>query len=604
VRRYLVLWCNCKWVCSNVLCVFGSVGVSVGTPIAFVSYVRVCIRGIYAMSSSVTINDSISAAVSCDVLPDPKAYSSAGSCESKPAFADTAPLAKIREELKSNEADSTEVPAESEVSSEPVLGYEPPPEGPTTSSEGSERPPDGEPAEIGSEQVVGRTMTLDAEVPVVQGAPAIVMPPGVGHEDARSETLIMEQPVVAHPQAAPMPTEATVGGSLEVGDSQGVIKAGVTVVPEGVAQPDAIRSSVEDSVDMAKPVPIQGGQDAGISQGKADAVVAATTQGNTGNVSVDAGPAAEREPATESAVGVVGPSETGATAVEPTEVVVKNPTQALEPTLSGEAQAASPEAADPENGTLPALVPEKVEKDLGNTHLAGEKVSAQAGTTVQTQDEMQDAATDGQTKGGRFFDAKDGMKPQAEVLDIAQDPAAASAERLAPRSASASGMGGDASAVKGPVQDVGAQILGSVQASLARGDRQILVRLDPPELGSVVVRFQEQGNQVSGVLEVGRDETRREIEQALPQVLRSLQEAGVQVRRLEVADQATRDLDREQMQQDAWAQREGSDQQGEHPERPSHGWSALRGPQQGFFGQSDAIESPTDAGQGRINMLI
>jgi flagellar hook-length control protein FliK len=152
---------------------------------------------------------------------------------------------------------------------------------------------------------------------------------------------------------------------------------------------------------------------------------------------------------------------------------------------------------------------------------------------------------------------------------------------------------------------VGEQILGSLQASLATGDRQVMVRLDPPELGSVVVRVQEQGDQISGVLEIGRIETRREVEQALPEVLRGLEEAGFQVRRLEVTDQAARDLGREQMSQDAWAQREDADQQEGHPDGPYRsGWSTRNGAQPSAFDQGDSNESPEGVGRGRIDMLV
>jgi flagellar hook-length control protein FliK len=67
-------------------------------------------------------------------------------------------------------------------------------------------------------------------------------------------------------------------------------------------------------------------------------------------------------------------------------------------------------------------------------------------------------------------------------------------------------------------QNVADQIAESVYASMRRGDNNIVVRLNPPELGSVVVRFQQQSDQITGLLEVTRDQTRNEIEQALPQI--------------------------------------------------------------------------------------
>jgi len=48
------------------------------------------------------------------------------------------------------------------------------------------------------------------------------------------------------------------------------------------------------------------------------------------------------------------------------------------------------------------------------------------------------------------------------------------------------------------------------------------------------VKFQEQGDQISGTLEVSKAQTRAEIEQALPEIIRSLADSGVAIRRLEV----------------------------------------------------------------------
>lgn len=83
---------------------------------------------------------------------------------------------------------------------------------------------------------------------------------------------------------------------------------------------------------------------------------------------------------------------------------------------------------------------------------------------------------------------------------------------------------------------VGDQILDSVRSSLAKqgGDKQITIHLNPPELGKVFVRLQEQGAQLTGTLEVSKAQTRLEIEQALPQIIRNLADSGIEVKRIEV----------------------------------------------------------------------
>ncbi|HUT30691.1 MAG TPA: flagellar hook-length control protein FliK [Sedimentisphaerales bacterium] len=97
---------------------------------------------------------------------------------------------------------------------------------------------------------------------------------------------------------------------------------------------------------------------------------------------------------------------------------------------------------------------------------------------------------------------------------------------------------------------VGEQLTEQIRTSLRQGDQQITIRLNPPELGKVLIRFQEQNDQITGLLEVSRTQTRYEIEQALPQIIRTLHDAGVQVRRLEVVlnDQAQHQGFKEQSQ--------------------------------------------------------
>jgi len=83
---------------------------------------------------------------------------------------------------------------------------------------------------------------------------------------------------------------------------------------------------------------------------------------------------------------------------------------------------------------------------------------------------------------------------------------------------------------------IGKQILESIHSSLSQqgANQEITVRLNPPELGKVFIKFQEQDNQIIGLLEVSKPQTRIEIQQALPQIIQNLQNSGIQIRRLEV----------------------------------------------------------------------
>jgi flagellar hook-length control protein FliK len=97
-------------------------------------------------------------------------------------------------------------------------------------------------------------------------------------------------------------------------------------------------------------------------------------------------------------------------------------------------------------------------------------------------------------------------------------------------------------------KSVGEQVIGSVQSSLQQGDGRITIQLHPPELGSVVVKFQQEQGGINGLMEVSKAETKFEIEQALPEIVRGLEESGVRISRIEVilTDHSQRDADQGQ----------------------------------------------------------
>lgn len=159
-----------------------------------------------------------------------------------------------------------------------------------------------------------------------------------------------------------------------------------------------------------------------------------------------------------------------------------------------------------------------------------------------------------------------------------------------------------------PAQSIGEQILDSVRASMANGERQVSIRLTPPELGMVVVRFQEQGEQLHGIVEVSNADTRREVERALPQVVRSLQEAGVQVRRVEVvtADQPdNRNMEGENLPQDVWQQHQGTGQSREHAYASQQTrWSQNLGGQSAVRQAASGERQQAAVTPGRIDLLL
>ena len=124
---------------------------------------------------------------------------------------------------------------------------------------------------------------------------------------------------------------------------------------------------------------------------------------------------------------------------------------------------------------------------------------------------------------------------------------------------------------------VGKQIQESMRTSFPQGghNQQITVQLNPPELGKVLIKFQEQDNQITGLLEVSKTQTRIEIEQAIPQIVRGLQDSGIQIKRLDVVLS-----------------------QGDQPDQEALRDSASGGLQNGWAQQ----QYPTDSYMGRDNL--
>ncbi len=153
---------------------------------------------------------------------------------------------------------------------------------------------------------------------------------------------------------------------------------------------------------------------------------------------------------------------------------------------------------------------------------------------------------------------QNGPEIQPESSFASSDTSAASASRISTQTTVASAS--EPALLKSPAQDLAEQLGTVFRSGWARPDKQVTIRLQPPELGSVTIRIEEQGQQIKAVLEVSRAETGRDIEQALPQVVRGLQEAGLQVRKFDVvvSDQLGKDAAGGSSSHDAWNQQQDS----------------------------------------------
>ena len=123
-----------------------------------------------------------------------------------------------------------------------------------------------------------------------------------------------------------------------------------------------------------------------------------------------------------------------------------------------------------------------------------------------------------------------GMEHFAEASAVSQNAATARAETSA--AASAQQESGTQQLSGG----VGRQVVESIRSSIAddASARTITIKLNPPELGQVRVEFSQDREQLVGMLQVDRLQTKSQIEQALPQIVSTLQQSGVNLKRLDV----------------------------------------------------------------------
>jgi len=163
-----------------------------------------------------------------------------------------------------------------------------------------------------------------------------------------------------------------------------------------------------------------------------------------------------------------------------------------------------------------------------------------------------------------------------------------------------------AALLKGTSSSVSGQILESIHSSMQQGQNRLTIALNPPELGRVSVRFEEQDNQLIGVLEVSQKQTRAEIEQALPQLLQNLQDSGVQVKRLDVMlnDQQEHSHTKDQSWNDSSSPY--SDEQSQQDRESRSGGVGYAHDGQGSETNRADFSEPGDdmlAGSNAINML-
>jgi flagellar hook-length control protein FliK len=210
-----------------------------------------------------------------------------------------------------------------------------------------------------------------------------------------------------------------------------------------------------------------------------------------------------------------------------------------------------------------------------------------------------------QVSAGQAKSVKDSTPKNASPTQPDQVPTSSNTQMRAPEQSSVVVQGArsaDRASSPDVARNVSQQIAESVQSSVRQGDKQVTIHLYPPELGRVYVRFQEQENQIIGLLEVSKAETRFEVEQQLPQIIRSLHDAGVEVRKFEVllSDQSERHADSNQLLEDDSPQQDPSTTQNSQGRDAGGEW--LTG--KAADGQQSNSEPQTELNDGRVNVLI
>ena len=111
------------------------------------------------------------------------------------------------------------------------------------------------------------------------------------------------------------------------------------------------------------------------------------------------------------------------------------------------------------------------------------------------------------------------------------------------------------------------QIADAFRSSAARNGQEIVIRLNPPELGRVRVTLRVEGNEVRGILDVENSRTLSQLQREVPNIMSRLTDAGIEMKRMDLS--LNEDGMRDSTSDSAWFSR----QYGENG--PGHGgWDA------------------------------
>ena len=217
-----------------------------------------------------------------------------------------------------------------------------------------------------------------------------------------------------------------------------------------------------------------------------------------------------------------------------------------------DSKAAAPEIVSESSGGNGKESPRAGNKVLDNPTVQELNVTAVQVSTGQTKN--RGSSTSNDSSDSDLEQILSHNNPQTPVTEQSPNSAAGAKTAALPGHTSPSSVSAD----------IGKQILESIHSSLSQEgqNQQITIRLNPPELGKVFIKFNEQDSQIIGLLEVSKPQTRIEIQQALPQIIQNLQDSGIQIKRLEVVlsedEQPEQEALKDQSLQNGWTQQQDS----------------------------------------------
>ncbi|MEN6336272.1 MAG: flagellar hook-length control protein FliK [Phycisphaerales bacterium] len=550
------------------------------------------------MNTTTTILDNTRATGAPQAAGHAKDASESTGSEPQQRFADVLPLVQAAMEQASNNGATEKVPPKAHSAKEQGTGG---------SSGGSERP--------------GRrrkeTSAADAQISAWPFGGMIQ--PLLQRQVSSGAAGVQNAKIAAGQQTAESKTpKGAMKGAESVATAHGVATAGVAVAKTQQ------RTSVAEQTTAAASAATAASK--GDGSQKQQVVSSTATAGKQTSVAAQQTPQdAAAASAMSTSPNAAGDKRAGrfertqAAAVSGADVPVSGGNAKPDATAAVKAKAAGQAAVPQEKAgeTSPKTPPASVQQMDGSQRAAksgknapdsasaveGHLENAAKPTVAVRRESLKEASTQQGTKEKAVSGAKDAAAVTADSR-VAGGGSMSTAPSVATSAQSHTSV--DAAAARSPVQSVGEQILDSIRSTGTPGEREVLVKLRPPELGTVVVRFQERGENLTGTLEVSTREAQREIERALPDVLRGLQDAGVQVRRVEVvtSDQSDRNLGGEHLPQDVWQQHQGTGQGREHSPASQTHWSQGTEERNSTRHGSAGEESQTTVAPGRIDVLL